>query len=205
MHKEFSPERLDILAFAHAGATLSGHDTLQKYERLAQESQAPGPDLVVNWQATGEWRATVGNAGSAWLRLQAQATLPLVCQRCMGPMQLPLAVDRWFRFVADETIALAEDDEAEEDLLVMAHDFNLHALIEDELLMALPVVARHDQCPVQVPMAVADADFDAAETIRPNPFAMCHRMRSGNPASPRFLNATSWNAFERLLVPMPSM
>src|SRR5437868_15526631 len=31
--------------------------------------------------------------------------------------------------------------------------------------------------------------------------ALCHRMRSGKPASPRFLNATSWNAFDRLLVP----
>ena len=35
--------------------------------------------------------------------------------------------------------------------------------------------------------------------------ALCHRMRSGNPASPRFFQATSWNAFERLLVPMPSI
>ncbi len=35
--------------------------------------------------------------------------------------------------------------------------------------------------------------------------ALCHRMRSGNPASPRFFQATSWKALERLLVPMPSM
>src|ERR1039458_6017481 len=35
--------------------------------------------------------------------------------------------------------------------------------------------------------------------------ALCHRMRSGNPASPRFWKATSWNAFDRLLVPIPSI
>ena len=35
--------------------------------------------------------------------------------------------------------------------------------------------------------------------------ALCHRMRSGKPASPRFFQATSWNAFERLFVPMPSI
>ena len=30
-------------------------------------------------------------------------------------------------------------------------------------------------------------------------------MRSGKPASPTFFQATSWNALERLLVPMPSI
>ena len=35
--------------------------------------------------------------------------------------------------------------------------------------------------------------------------ALCQRIRSGKPASLRFFHATSWNAFERLLVPMPSI
>ena len=35
--------------------------------------------------------------------------------------------------------------------------------------------------------------------------ALCHRIRSGKPASPRFFQATSWKAFERFDVPMPSI
>ena len=35
--------------------------------------------------------------------------------------------------------------------------------------------------------------------------ALCHRMRSGKPASLRFFHATSWNAFERFDVPIPSI
>ena len=35
--------------------------------------------------------------------------------------------------------------------------------------------------------------------------AFIHRMRSGKPASPRFFQQTSWNAFERFDVPMPSI
>ena len=35
--------------------------------------------------------------------------------------------------------------------------------------------------------------------------ALCHRMRSGKPASLRFFQQTSWNAFERFAVPMPSI
>ena len=35
--------------------------------------------------------------------------------------------------------------------------------------------------------------------------ALCQRMRSGNPASLMFFQATSWNAFDRFDVPMPSI
>jgi len=51
-----------------------------------------------------------------------------------------LLVDRDFRFVPDEATAMAEDDEAEEDLLVLSGEFDLLALVEDELLMDLPLV-----------------------------------------------------------------
>ena len=35
--------------------------------------------------------------------------------------------------------------------------------------------------------------------------AWCQRMRSGKPASLRLCQQTSWNALERLAVPMPSI
>ena len=38
MTKEFSAQRLDVKAFAQAGARLVGHESLLKYERLAQEA-----------------------------------------------------------------------------------------------------------------------------------------------------------------------
>ena len=84
------------------------------------------------------------------LHLDAEATVPLVCQRCLSPVETPLTVDRWFRFVADEATAEAEDEDSEEDLLVVSRDFDLHALIEDELLMDIPVTPVHDVCPTPV-------------------------------------------------------
>ena len=44
------------------------------------------------------------------------------------------------------------------------------ALVEDELLMALPASPKHDVCPQAVKLRVADADFQEAED-KPNPFA----------------------------------
>jgi uncharacterized protein len=113
-----------------------------------------------------------------WLHLQARAVLPLTCQRCLGPVDMAVEVERPFRFVQDEAIAMAQDDQSEEDLLALSRSFDLIELIEDELLMDLPVAPRHDVCPVPVTLAVADADFEAAEQEKENPFAMLERLRT---------------------------
>ena len=176
MTKEFSPDRLDVKAFAQAGGHLSGHDTLLKYERLTQEAKGLHPDLRVDWEATGELRTALGG-GQVWLHVRVQATLPMECQRCLTPVDVPLAVERSFRFVADEATAEALDDESEEDLLALSREFDLRELIEDELLMALPVVPRHDECPTAVTLAFSDDDFEAASAEKPNPFAALANLR----------------------------
>lgn len=183
MTKEFSPQRLDVKAFAQAGGHLSGHDSLLKYERLAQEAKGLHPDLRVDWQADGEVRTTHGIGGQIWLRLAVQATFPMTCQRCLAPVDVPLEVDREFRFVADEATAEALDDESEEDLLAMSREFDLRELIEDELLMALPLVPRHEECPAPVQMASSDEDFEEASAEKPNPFAALASLKTGKPGS----------------------
>ncbi|MPM75651.1 Large ribosomal RNA subunit accumulation protein YceD [bioreactor metagenome] len=99
------------------------------------------------------------------------------CQRCLGPVDVPLDIEREFRFVADEATAEALDDECEEDLLVLSREFNLRQLIEDELLMELPVVPRHDECPSPVVLQSTDSDFEEASSQKPNPFAALASLR----------------------------
>ncbi len=182
--KDFRPERLDVAAFALVTGRLQADDSLQKYKRLLQEASDNQPDVgtmyTVQWQAQGELVETAG-AGSAaqvWLHLQAQATLPQICQRCLADVDLTLDVDRAYRFVADEATAEAQDDDCEEDVLALSREFNLKELIEDELLMALPLVPRHEVCPVQPKMTVVDEDFDGAGGDKPNPFAVLSTLKS---------------------------
>jgi uncharacterized protein len=85
-------------------------------------------------------------------------------------------VDRWFRFVADEATADAEDEESEEDVLVMEPRFDLHSLIEDELLLALPLIPMHDVCPEPVRMSAGELP-EPAETEKPHPFAALAALR----------------------------
>ncbi|MDH4465346.1 MAG: YceD family protein [Acidovorax sp.] len=177
MTKEFSAQRLDVKAFAQAGAKLAGHDSLLKYERLALEAKGLHPDLLVDWQAEGELRTALGGMSQVWLHLKVRASFPMECQRCLTPVDIPLEVDRAFRFVADEATAEALDDESEEDLLAMSREFDLRELIEDELLMALPVVPKHDECPTAVLLASSDDDFEEASAVKPNPFAALAGLR----------------------------
>jgi uncharacterized protein len=58
----------------------------------------------------------------------------------------------------------------------LSREFDLAALIEDEVLMDLPLVARHDICPVQIKLAVADANFIDASPP-PNPFAVLSQLK----------------------------
>jgi uncharacterized protein len=169
--------KVNIQAFAAEGIPLVETTLLQKLERLAQETHALQPDLAVNWQANAELRAGSGAEAAIWLHLQAAVTLPLTCQRCMGSVDTPIEVDQWYRFVATEEIAMAEDDESEEDLLVMVPQFDLLAVLEDELLMALPLVPMHDHCPVTPVFSVGSSELVNTVVEKPNPFAALAQLK----------------------------
>lgn len=181
MSSEFHALRLDVQAFAQAAATLSGLDALSAYERLLAETGGQGGERTVRWVARGEQHIDASGHAQIWLHLSAEVSLPLTCQRCLGPADIAVQVDRSFRFVASEEQAQAEDEEAEEDVLALSRDFNLQALIEDELLMELPVVPRHEACPTPVRLAAQDADFEAAQAEKPHPFAVLAGLKSGKP------------------------
>ena len=170
-------------AFAREGVALSETTPLQNLERLVEETQGLQADSAAQWEARGELRPRAGAEDEVWLHLQAQATVPLTCQRCMGAVQTPLKVDQWYRFVASEDIAMAEDDQAEEDLLVMEPQFNLLAVLEDELLMALPLVPMHDECPVAPKLQADEAPGPEAAGegelgAKPSPFAVLAQLKN---------------------------
>jgi uncharacterized protein len=182
MKHESPPTHLDIKAFAHSESHLAGQNTLSKYERLMHETQGLGVDLMLNWSALGELRTDEAGVGQVWLHLTVDVSLPLTCQRCLGSVDIAVSVNQSFRFVDSEEAAEEQDEESEEDVLALSQDFNLSDLIEDEVLMALPVVPRHDECPVALKLEVEDPDFETASAEKRNPFAVLATLQ-GNKSS----------------------
>ena len=144
----FDPARLDVARFGEAGATLSGEWQVAELPRLASAvvPSAGATSTPVRWSATGE-RARLAGAGECpVLRLVADAQVSLECQRCLEPLLEHLHVDRRFFHVEGEDAAAALDLESEEDVLALRRTTDLCELVEDELLLALPLIPRHETC-----------------------------------------------------------
>ncbi len=166
------PTAIDPRHLAQQADTLSGSAPLSAFARVSEGLPALDAELApVRWSARAEWRQASGAAEpELWLWLGLDAEVPQTCQRCLRPYVQPVEAERWFRFVATEEIALAEDDDSEEDLLVLDPRLDLLALVEDELLLELPLVPMHDQCPEPPRMSAGELP-EAEPQEQPHPFA----------------------------------
>jgi uncharacterized protein len=170
MNQKWEAHHLDVVTFAKMQGRFEATRPLLNWERLVTEIHGV-TDAVIAWTAHGQWRVGPDLNGQAWLRLEAQCVLPLQCQRCLGGVHVPIVVDRWFRFESDEAIAAAMDEDAQEDVLAISMDFDVWELMEDELLMALPMVPKHDTCPSALPTHAQSQEFVASMADKANPFA----------------------------------
>jgi uncharacterized protein len=170
------PLRLDVAAAAADGAELSGQWPLAALGRLAEDALGQG-DQAVEWRARFEQRAVSRGAPRVRLHLLAHTHVWRDCQRCLQPVALDLRVDNALRFVATEDEAAALDADSDEDLLVLSRQFDLRALVEDELLLALPLVPMHDVCPL--PPEPPAATGGAPDVAPAHPFAALAALKRG--------------------------
>jgi uncharacterized protein len=170
MARERAPDPLaaPVAALCRDGDTLLGAWPVAAMPRLVESLfDAPGADDRVSWQARFGQETPVGRAPEAWLELEARTHVTLQCQRCLLALQHGLVLQRRFCFVATEAEAERLDAESDDDHLVLQPRLDLRALIEDELILELPLVPRHEGiCPEPLPEPLAPE----AEP-RPNPFA----------------------------------
>lgn len=170
--RAFVPEKLDVAALAHDGASLAGEWPVASLERLA-DSAAPEAPVggwpALSWALHGEVRQAKTSRAQIWLHLTASAQVALTCQRCLQPVHEDVDIDRWIRFVDTEAEAAALDADSEDDVLALPRHLDARELIEDEMLLALPLVPRHDVCPE--PLAHVEEEAQPETEERPNPFA----------------------------------
>ena len=174
----FDPIRLDLEAFATDAAVVDGKWPLSQLHRLAAATISGAEIGVVDeitWNARGERRKARAGDGQVWLHLHVGAQMALECQRCLKPVVVPIDVDRSFLFVAGEAAAAQLDAESEDDVLALSRACDLRELIEDELLLALPIVPRHENCPE--PLRLPPDDVIAEP--EPSPFAALAALKRG--------------------------
>ncbi|MDA0574668.1 DUF177 domain-containing protein [Burkholderia gladioli] len=200
------PHLVDLFEFARSARQSAGAVRLSQLPRMLNEvpADAPDRDATFTWQAEGSTQSELQDDGSEgqqpYLRLALHGAAWLECQRCMTPYQQAFDIDMVYRIVAteEEAEAIPLDENDEVDVIVGSRQFDLVDLIEEELLLSLPLVPKHEVCPsvhesltsgVSGPAADAEA-FDEAEEpagdeaggeasgeARPNPFAALEALK----------------------------
>jgi uncharacterized protein len=121
----------------------------------------------LRWSARG---STQGRDQVPHLDLAIDGDIALVCQRCLEPMRQPVAIASHFLIAKDEASAEALDDTDDFDVIAGAADFDLDRLIEDEVILALPIAPRHAHCPddatARVTSAAAESPFAALAALK---------------------------------------
>jgi uncharacterized protein len=138
-------QSLDIWALARSGAQIEGEQAVAELTRL-QSACAAQTSEPVRWRLQGLLKPGPEGRDQPWMVLHIGAELPLTCVRCLQPVNHVFRIEREFRFVADEATALAEDEDSDEDLLPLTPPLDGLNLIEDELLMEMPILPKHENC-----------------------------------------------------------
>ncbi len=177
------PEFIDIPRLAKHRSHFQGSYSLARLTRVHDRLHTVAGEMRFSLiiQYDEQWRIT--------LKGELEAVVIMECQRCLQAVsveiQQPIAL-----------IALAEgqtDDnlpEGYEPLWLEDSPLKLQELIEDELILAMPMIARHDHCPdlaeevsvllvAETEAVVEDApSLPAEEGTRPaNPFAVLANLK----------------------------
>ena len=130
---------MDPIRFAREAASLGGEFALAEVDRLRDELAEEGG--LVTYRLVG---ALVG--GRPALRLHIDANPTLRCQRCLGPYVHPLRLDGVI-FLArnDAEMERWENIDPLLDVIVAVEHMDVRLLVEDEILLSLPVVPRHEE------------------------------------------------------------
>ena len=166
------PELIDPWRAVEAGAAVRGSPPLSPMPRLRESLPAPAR------QARFHLAFSRDPEGRGLLHGEIEASLVLTCQRCLEALEFPVLATLDLALVSglDEAGLLPEDLDP---LLVPAEHLRLADLIEDELLLALPQIPRHElgDCPAGGRGWTSEvAGQPVAEG--PHPFAMLGNLKS---------------------------
>jgi uncharacterized protein len=160
------PAHIDPFRFADLGNGLSGNIPIIELSRLSQVSNKADGSLQLDMSFSKS------DSGLATMQGNISGKLILVCQRCMEPMRHNVDLKSRFYFSHPGSRHDGIDDA---DVIVVEDELDLYALIEDEVLLSLPMITMHiaEECPVTDMMT----EKDEAKLQKPNPFAVLKNIK----------------------------
>lgn len=129
---------VDSLRFAREGGNLQGTIRVSSLLRLADCLASQEGEIFYRLEGM------VDQDGHPILHLFVSGTLVVQCQRCLEAMELPVDLQSGFRLVASERdLGPVEEEPEEWTAWVADPNLDVEALVEDELLLAMPFAPVH--------------------------------------------------------------
>jgi uncharacterized protein len=146
------PLFIDNLAFARKNERLEGVLSLSDCPRLSSFLYADITDNVTAVKADADihylLQGTIDGVGQHYLKLTIAANLTATCQRCLHDMPIKLTLGYNY-LIVDSSVNESEvneiDSDDDVDLQEASQMMDLVALIEDEIIMAMPIAPTHDE------------------------------------------------------------
>ena len=151
-----APMRLNLHELAREQRTERGQLALFHLSRLLPSLLA-GHAMVqtnqVDWLVRGYSQAQPGGGVQPMVELEVSSVLPLLCQRCLQPVLQQVQDKARFRLVEQEPGLTQQELEAEDEALCVQEPVDIQAIVEDQMLLVLPLVPMHEVCPQPIVVA----------------------------------------------------
>lgn len=185
------PERVDAARLFARNGRVAGDLPLQRLSRLAADMADSEGQVAVALQFGLDAEDRKLLTGTI------EATLHLTCQRCLQRLDWPVSSELAMlvfdtREQLDKLLRLQGSDDMEHDVLVLDEleggkasadaepELNVQALIEDELILSLPLVPLHEDtdCSQEWNSLRSRTEAEAAKAApKPNPFAVLAQLK----------------------------
>lgn len=164
------PQSIEPRKFAQLGVSLKGSLPVDKLHRLQ--------DAVLSIDsAMAELEFSVNDHREKTMNGTVSVTLQRQCQRCLEPVELKLDCTVALAAIWSETEA-PDLSEAVEPWIVETETADLYSVLEDEVILALPIVSYHDNDCVSSELYQSGPVVKEGEgEVKQNPFQILEQLK----------------------------
>ncbi len=164
------PPHVDPRKLADRGATLQGVVSLASLARLC-DPLADNQGVV-----SAKFHFERDERSAVVIHSELEVEVKMVCQRCLELVALPIQSACDYAVVKEG--ANTQSVPKGYDVLELGEDpLDLLGLVEDELLLALPIVPAHDPKDCQQPAGLDEPESSEDEVTRSNPFSVLAQLK----------------------------
>jgi len=159
------PRLVDLRKLAAFGGEMSGEIPLSALERVAAECEHDHHPVTVKLEFG------IDEDKVRYARGTVSASMPMQCQRCLGTVVIKADAAPNLAMVWSEE-QIVDLPRRYDGIVVGSEPVDLYELIEDELLLCMPLAPRHAENECEAMKRRFGDEEEAPKTERPNPFGV---------------------------------